>query len=252
MGFDDKRVLLTGGAGALGTLVAKRMLSEGAHVTIVDRAEGTPLDASYLQGDLSTTAGIAAITEKIGAEPWDILVNLAGIQYFGPFAAQSTPNIEATYMVNLVAPSLIAHAVLPAMIARGRGQIVNIGSVFGSINFAHFVTYSSSKAGLAGLSQALRRELAGTGVGVTYIAPRAVNTPLSSESIRRFAKLINMPLDNPYVVAARIVRAIARRERDVYIGFPEAFFVRINAILPRIVDVALAGADKKARELFIN
>jgi short-subunit dehydrogenase len=252
MDFEGKRVLVTGGAGAMGVFVANDLLSQGAQVTVVDRAERLPFDAPYVQGDLSTSAGIAAIIEKIGGEQWDILVNLAGIQYFGPFESQSTPNIEATYMVNLVAPSLMARAVLPAMIKKGWGQIVNIGSVFGSINFAHFVTYSSSKAGLAGLSQALRRELAGSGVGVTYIAPRAVNTPLSSESIRRFAKLINMPLDDPHMVAARIVRAIARRERDVYIGFPEGLFVRINAILPRIVDLALAGNDKKARELFTS
>lgn len=130
------------------------------------------------------------------------------------------------------------------------GQIVNIGSIFGSINFAHFVAYSSSRAGLRGLSQALRRELAGSGVGVTYIAPRAVDTPLSSPTSRRFAAIIKMKLDDPKVVAARIVRAVKRREHDVYIGFPESLFVRVNAVMPGVFDLALTGADRKANKLF--
>ena len=76
-------------------------------------------------------------------------------------------------MVNLVAPARLTQAVLPGMKSRGRGQIANVGSIFGSINFAHFATYSSAKAGMRALSQSLRRELAGTGIDVTYVAPRA-------------------------------------------------------------------------------
>jgi short-subunit dehydrogenase len=141
--------------------------------------------------------------------------------------------------------------VLPAMKAQGQGRIVNVGSVFGSINFAHFVTYSSAKAGLRGFSQALRRELAGSGVGVTYIAPRAVRTPLNSSAVMAFAKVTGMNMDEPEVIARRIVEAIRVGRPEAYFGFPESLFVRINALFPGLVDRALFANDRKAAQLFV-
>jgi len=136
------------------------------------------------------------------------------------------------------------------MKARGAGQIVNVGSIFGSINFAHFATYSSAKAGLRGFSQALRRELSGTGIDVTYVAPRAVRTALNSPAVMEFARLTHMNMDAPEAIAARIVAAARARKRDVYFGFPEALFVRVNALFPGLVDGALAANDRKAARLF--
>jgi short-subunit dehydrogenase len=155
-------------------------------------------------------------------------------------------------MVDLVAPVLLARAVLPGMKARGRGQIVNIGSIFGSISYAHFVSYSSAKAGLRAFSEALRRELKDTPVAVTYIAPRAIATGLSRDRVIEFAKLSKMSLDDPDRVAARIVEAVIGRRKDVYLGLSENIFVRVNALLPRVVDAALAGNDRKAKQLFLS
>jgi hypothetical protein len=87
---------------------------------------------------------------------------------------------------------------------RGSGQIVNIGSIFGSIPFAYFVSYSSAKAGLKALSEALRRELDGTGVTVTYVAPRAVKTPMNHGKVVELSKATRMAMDAPEAVAARI------------------------------------------------
>jgi short-subunit dehydrogenase len=153
-------------------------------------------------------------------------------------------------MVNLIAPVILTQAVLPKMKARGRGHIVNIGSTFGAINFAHFATYSSSKAGLQGFSEALRREIDGQGIDVTYVAPRAVKTPLNTEKVMQFAAITKMNMDSPEYVVAKIIEAISARKKDVYIGFPESLFVRINAIFPAVVDKALVANDKKARTLF--
>lgn len=180
----------------------------------------------------------------------DILINLAGVQYFGPFSQQTSKSVHATYMVNLIAPVLLSQAVLPGMQARGSGQIVNVGSIFGSINYPHFVTYSSAKAGLHGLSQGLRRELRGSGVDVTYIAPRAVKTRLHGALVGRFCEMAKMQLDEPVVVATRIVQAVIRREKDVYIGAAEKIFVKLNALIPGVVDAALAAETAKAREFF--
>lgn len=250
MRLKGEKVLLTGGAGGLGALVAARILQMGGELTIIDRAEASAQGARHIQADLSTLDGVCKVSEAVGAEPWDVLINLAGVQYFGPFAQQTPESVVLTHMVNLVAPTLLAQAVVPGMTARKRGRIVNIGSIFGSINFAHFVTYSSSKAGVRAMTQALRRELAGSGVSVTYIAPRAVKTALNSAQVMEFARRTNMHMDEPKKVARRIVRAIVRRERDVYLGFPEALFVRVNALAPSVVDGALAANDKRAAELF--
>jgi short-subunit dehydrogenase len=180
----------------------------------------------------------------------DVLVNLAGIQHFGPLEDQSPEHLVASYMVNLVAPVRLTQVVLPAMKAAGRGHIVNVGSIFGSINFAHFVTYSSAKAGLRGFSQGLRREVAAHGVDVTYIAPRAVRTALNSPRVMAFAKATGMRLDDPDRIAARMVETIRRRKPEAYFGFPESVFVRVNALFPGLVDRALFANDQKAAALF--
>lgn len=249
MWFEDKQVLVTGGAGDLGTRICSQIRAEGGRVTIMDRV--SPVDGgAFLKQDLSTADGLEAAAAAVAARPWDILINLAGIQHFGPLEHQTPSHVLASYMVNLVAPVRLTQAALPKMKARGTGRIVNVGSIFGSINFAHFVTYSSAKAGLRGFSQGLRRELSGTGVTVTYVAPRAVRTALNTPAVLEFARLTNMSLDPPDLVAIRIVQAIRAGKRDVYLGFPEALFVRLNALFPGLVDRALAANDRKAALLF--
>lgn len=247
--FEGKRIVLTGGAGGLGARICDSLRAEGAEVLVVDRSAPAG-GGGFLAADLSTQAGIEAAATALAGQDWDVLINLAGIQYFGPFAAQPPEQLYAGYMVNLIAPTRLTQAVLPGMVRRGGGQIVNVGSVFGSINFAHFVSYSSAKAGLRGFSQGLRRELAGTGVAVTYVAPRAVRTPLNTGLVMQFAKLTGMRMDEPETVAARIIEAVRRREAEVFLGFPESLFVRLNALAPLLIDGALAANDRKARALF--
>jgi short-subunit dehydrogenase len=245
---ERKTIALTGAAGGIGTLVADR-LRHSAYVIGVDRIPCPATDETIL-ADLSTFEGLQLLSADLAGRRIDTLINLAGIQYFGPFEEQAPENLWAGYVINLIAPAMLSRAVLPAMAERGQGRIVNIGSVFGAIPFAHFVSYSSAKAGLKGLSEALRREYAGSGVAVTHIAPRAVRTPLNSAKVLAFAEATKMSMDAPEQVADRIVSAIASGSRDVVIGFPESLFVRINAIAPRLVDRALAANDRKAAALF--
>ena len=249
--FKDKHVVITGGAGGIGNLLTRAFTEQGALVTIVDRVDTIEPSENVIlsQGDLSDLEGIRKVADVLASQQVDILVNLAGLQYFGLFEEQSPEHMMLLYTVNLIAPAILARAVLPSMKARGQGQIVNIGSTFGSINFAHFVTYSSSKAGLKGLSEALRREVKDSGIDVTHISPRAVKTPLNSDKVMQLAKIVKMNMDAPEYVVAKIIQAISKKKKDVYIGFPESLFVRINAILPRVVDVALAADNKKAKTL---
>lgn len=250
MRFEGLHVAITGGSGELGGRIVSQLLAEGASVTVLDRQAPGVAGAAFLECDLSTPAGTGAAAERLGERPCDVLLHLAGVQYFGPAEDEPAQQLERTLNINLFAPMRLSQAVLPGMKGRGRGQIAFVGSIFGSINFAHFASYSSSKAGLRAYSQALRRELTGTGVDVTYVAPRAVKTGFNSAKVMAFAALTKMAMDEPDQVARRIVDAVAARRGDVYLGFPEALFVRVNAIAPRLVDRALASNDRRVAALF--
>lgn len=247
MRFRDRDILVTGGSGGLGRRIVDRIRQEGGRVVVVSR---TPQGSQSIVGDLSTREGVEAVAAIAAERPWDILINIAGMQHFGPLETQTPDHLHATYMLNLAAPARLAQAVLPGMKHRGRGQIANVGSIFGSISFAHFASYSSSKAGLRALSQALRRELVGTGVSVTYVAPRAVATAFNSARVDEFARLTGMAVDDPERIAKRVAAAIRAGRRDVYLGFPESLFVRLNGLAPGLIDGALKTNDLKARALF--
>lgn len=247
--LDGKRVVVTGAAGGIGSLVSARLTDLGAHVTGVDRVECSKCPETIL-ADLSTEEGQSALAAKLKDRHVDILVNIAGLQYFGPFERQEIDNLWLGYAVNLIAPAALARAVLPQMLARGDGQIVNIGSMLGAVKYPFFASYSSAKAGLQGLSEGLRRELGGQGVAVTYIAPRAARTAFNSPAVMRFMELTKMKADEPEFVADRIVDAIVTRKNEVFIGFQERMFMRINALLPRLVDAGISPQIAKARHLF--
>lgn len=250
MRLEGEHVVITGGSGELGGRIAALILKAGGRVTVMDRQPPADPSLGYIACDLSTPEGADAAARELAAAGCDRLIHLAGVQYFGPAEAEPADQLQRTLNINLLAPMRLSQAVLPAMRARGKGQVAFVGSIFGSINFAHFASYSSSKAGLRAYSQSLRRELTGSGVDVTYVAPRAVKTGFNSAKVLEFAALTNMAMDDPDRVARQIVDAVAARRRDVYLGFPEAIFVRLNAIAPRLVDRALASNDRRVAALF--
>jgi len=159
MSLEGKRVVLTGGTRGIGTFVAKELKAQGANVLVVGRRPPELVAGRFLKGDLSTATGVAHIAAALVAESPDILINMAGTQFFGPFEQESSEHVQASFMVNLLAPVLLTQSIVPAMKFRGTGHIVNVGSIFGSINYPHFVTYSSAKGGLRAFSEALRREV---------------------------------------------------------------------------------------------
>lgn len=247
--LDDMNVVLTGAAGGIGSLVTRELRDRGARVLGIDLAPCTQCQES-LQGDLSTSAGITELATALSKRRVDVLINLAGVQYFGPFDRQPLAAVQLAYAVNLLAPTLLTQSVLPQMKARGTGQVVNVGSVFGAIPFAHFVTYSAAKAGLKAFSEALRREVSDSGIQVTHVAPRAVRTRFNSAEVLRFAELTRMNMDAPERVAARIAATVGAPAGNVVIGFPESLFVRVNALAPGLVDRALRANDRKAAAIF--
>jgi short-subunit dehydrogenase len=249
MMLKNKRVLLTGASGGIGQAISRKLAEQGAQVGLVGRrleplqklADELSLCGSKVEviiADLldieEQKRAVQFMQERFGGI--DILINNAGKMTFTCFEQQDSQDIELMFRTNVTIPMQLTQLVLPGMKSNGSGQIVNIGSIFGSIAYAYYVSYSASKYALRGFSEALRRELEGTGVGVTYIAPRAVNTPFNPASVYEMAEKVKMNIDDPGWVAKQIVLAIEKDKTDTYLGFPESFFVRINAILPRLVD----------------
>lgn len=260
MKLAGSRILITGASGGIGRPLTLALAARGASLLLADRpgealtclredaarfgVAATALDTDLLQPDAPDRLAQAALAG--GAV--DIVVNLAGIMSFRLFQDEDVASLERLWRVNVIAPMRLTHALLPSMLARRRGQVVNIGSVFGSIGFACFANYSANKFALRGFSQALRRELAGTGVGVTYISPRYTKTPINAGAVSRMANDLKMNMDEPVLVASHIVRAIERDHAEHYIGFPESFFVRVNAVLPNLVDGAMRRQNRRMRD----
>jgi short-subunit dehydrogenase len=252
MQLNNARILLTGACGGIGREVAVLLADAGAKLALAGRDEAALTDlcakvakrggaASGIAVDLMQPEGPERIVKDALAilGNVDVLINNAGVLDFRAFSKQDPARIEQIFRINLISPVLLTRALLPHMIEKDTGHIVNIGSTFGSIAFAYFATYSSSKFAMRGFSQALRRELADTDIKVTYVAPRATQTRLNNAAVNLMNQALGIGMDAPKKVAARIVSAIQHDARDVYIGWPERIFVRINAVLPGLVDRAL-------------
>jgi short-subunit dehydrogenase len=252
MRLQDRRILITGAGGGIGSQLVPLLAERGARLCLISRGGASLRSLQQQVRDLPAAPLIAAaditveddrrravdqMREALGGV--DVLINLAGMLDFRFFSEADANMIPRLLRVNLEAPMQLIHEVLPQMIVQGSGHIVNIGSMFGSIGFPGFATYSASKFALRGFSQALRRELAGTGVGVTYVSPRAVRTRFNPQVIHRMAERGMMRMDEAGWVASRIVKAIEKEKDEAYLGFPESLFARINAVLPGLVDRAL-------------
>ncbi|HXH71648.1 MAG TPA: SDR family oxidoreductase [Mariprofundaceae bacterium] len=256
MELNDKRVILTGAAGGIGSALARLMAGKGAKLALVDaNAEALAALAQDVPGSVAVTGNLASregceLIAKQAAKALggvDLLVNLAGIMSFSAFEDEDDGRLELLMHVNLIAPMLLTRAVLPGMLKQESGHIVNVGSMFGSIGFAYFAAYSASKFGLRGFSQALRRELADTPVGVTYISPRAVKTPINTGPIMRMNVATKTSMDEPDDVAGKILAAIEAGKKEAYLGFPESLFARINGILPGLIDNGTKAQNRVAR-----
>ena len=181
----DRLAVVTGGAQGLGLAIARRFVESGARVVIWDRDGDAAARAAAELGPAATSRAVELTDDNQildaaqAAGAVDILVNNAGI------TGGNAPTWEldpATWRqvieVNLNAPYVTCRALVPGMIARGYGRIVNIASIAakeGNPNAAH---YSASKAGLIALTKSLGKELAATGVLVNAITPAAARTPI--------------------------------------------------------------------------
>lgn len=251
MNLRDKRVLVTGASGGIGCALVAELLKEGAQVllsgrdhavlsTVVEHHPERERSAVFA-ADIANASDRARLCDF--ASRWrggiDILINNAGVNDFAFLSAQSGESLDAAVTTNLVAPMDLCRRLSSRLELSDEAHIVNIGSVLGSIGFAGNSVYCATKFGLRGFSEALRRELADTNIRVHYFAPRATRTPFNSDAVNDLNRALGNASDDPAEVARYIVRSLQGEELESVIGWPERFFARLNAVLPRLVDRAL-------------
>jgi short-subunit dehydrogenase len=254
MKLNSSRVLLTGAAGGIGSAVASELVRRGARVLMVDRNREALASAARAAAfpsavvdqhvcDLTSSSERAELCKR--AAEWNggvnILINNAGLNPFGLFESLSSAQIDAALAVNLHAPMFLCQQMLPQLRRQAPSVILNTGSVFGAIGFPGYVAYSTTKFAMRGFSEALRRELAGSGVEVKYLAPRATQTPINSMAVESMNRELGVAMDPPERVARELVALLQSGEYSATVGWPEKLFVRINALWPKLVD----GAARK-------
>ncbi len=181
--------VVTGGARGIGRAITERMLASGAAVAVWDRdpealaAIAQPGVSTHTVDQTDEAAVRAAAAETIARHGHiDILVNNAGITGGNaPTWELPVPEWRRVLEVNLVGPYLVSAAVIPGMIARGYGRVVNIASVAGKEGNPNASHYSASKAGLIALTKSLGKELAGKGVLVNCVTPAAAKTDIFAQ-----------------------------------------------------------------------
>ncbi|MDP3745118.1 MAG: SDR family oxidoreductase [Methylotenera sp.] len=261
MQLKNKRILLTGATGGIGKHLALLLARKGAKLAIVGR-DTDKLEAlanQIAQNGLAVAQIIADFevmgsAERVAAEALeklgavDILINNAAILDFIQFEDQTPERIAQMIHINVTAPIQLAHALLPQFKANNQGHYVMIGSILGSIGFPHYATYCASKFAVHGFSQALRRELVDTNIGITYIAPRGVNTQMNDAATLAMLAKTGGNLDEPEKVAAIVIKALEDEKQEVFIGQPESFFAWLNGVLPQAVNLGLKKQTKLAKD----
>lgn len=186
-GLDGKRVLVTGGGGAIGAAICRRFAEAGAEVLVADRnAEAAARVAQETGGRaLAFDIGDYAAAKRAVAslERVDVLVNNAGWDRFQNFLDTDPADWEPLIAINLRGPLNMHHLVVPQMAQRGSGRVVNIASDAARVGSSGEAVYSACKGGIVSFSKTLARELARKGVTVNVVCPGPTDTPI----LRSFA-----------------------------------------------------------------
>ncbi len=176
-----RRAVVTGAASGMGAAAAARLIAEGAQVLGVDRASEGLVGTHTLIADLGDADSIAAIAgaaeSLLGG--CDILINNAGVCPTGPFTEMSEADWDAALGINVTAVMKLTRALLPMLVASGRGRVVNVGSIMSRYGDAGLVAYTTSKHAILGLTRALAMELGPQGITVNCVQPGAIATGMT-------------------------------------------------------------------------
>ena len=180
-GLSGKTVLVTGGGGAIGSAICRRFALEGAQLLVADRAhDAAERVAKECKGTalVYDIADYAAAKAAIGERAVDVLVNNAGWDRFQKFAQTKPEDWEQLIAINLRGPLNMHHLVLPQMLKRGSGRIVNISSDAARVGSSGEAVYSACKGGIISFSKTLAREVARKGITVNVVCPGPTDTPI--------------------------------------------------------------------------
>jgi len=230
--LDGKIGLVTGGGQGIGEAIARRMAAAGANVAIFDLhgvAAGRvsqDINGLALTGDVTSEADIQQSLAKVHQSwgPLDILVNNAGIVGMtAPVWELSKSDMEKVLAVNLVGPFLWSKAVVPEMLRRGYGRIVNISSIAGKEGNPRLAPYSASKAGLIALTKSLAKEVAGKGdITINAVTPAVIATtildPLPKETVEYMVSRIPMGRTGRTEEVAALVHFLVSAEASFTTG----------------------------------
>ena len=231
--FHGKTILITGAASGIGRALALRLADEGARLYLLDFDEvglaATAREAAQRGAvtlarhcDVAQTTDVSAAVRyalrELGGV--DVLINNAGITYYGRTAEMSAEHWERLTAVNLLAPMQFIRELLPSMLSRDESHVLNVASICGLVGLGRVAAYSASKFGLVGLSESLRAEYGRNGLGVTALCPGFVDTnlfssaPLGSDRTEP-KRPPRWMMCSPEQVASRGVQAMRRNERMV-------------------------------------
>jgi len=244
-----KHTLLTGGSRGIGPVIAEALATRGAHIALAARSqEGLKHVAESLgRFDVQTTTIavdlaqpserhrlVSTVLERFGAI--DILINNAGLENEGAYLSLPWAKIQETIEVNLVAPMELTYLVLPHMLERRMGHIVNMASVAAKCGAPYAAAYDATKAGLAEWVQGLRLELANTGVHFSTILPGYIT------EVGMFARFGIAPPRTaaqctPTQVAAAVIQAIEHNTLEVIVSStPQRLFYALKELSPALGD----------------
>ena len=204
MPFSDyKTALVTGASSGIGAAVVERLRKEGLEVHAIARSAKNLDELAARTGciahvlDVTDLAGLTRLTKEV---PFDVLVNNAGVDRPNSILKASPEDIDLLLDVNLRAVLHLCNLVVPGMVARDRGHVVNISSIAGAYNFGGNSTYHATKAAVSMLSRQLRIDAFGKRVRVTEICPGRVATEIfahvhgdSPDTYERFVKGFELP-----------------------------------------------------------
>ncbi len=234
-------VLVTGASAGIGEAIAREFKKRGAALTLVARrkdrlealakelGEGVTVMGADLSDPHAAQAALDEAERSVG--PVDVLVNNAGIQIIAAAAETDPDHGEELLDLNVATPLRLIRRVLPGMLERGRGTIVNVASMAALSPVPGMLYYNASKGGLANASEALRGELQGTGVNVLTVYPGPVHTDMGQKGIAKYEPSTTAGLA-PWGTSEELAHLVARavelgRARVIYprsyaiaLGFP--------------------------------
>ncbi len=226
----NKTVLVTGAGGGFGRHMVRQFRDVGAKLILTDvsdRALENAIDDAgddlvlSLVADLASEEGCGAVVEackNAGVVP-DVLVNNAGVAIAGRLDHVPRERWETLMQINLLAPMRLCDLLLPEMIERGSGHVINISSIAGWIGSSGMSPYCAAKFGLRGFGESLSRDLEGTGVRVSNVYPSFSQTAILDSPQYGFEERRVVPaylLSEPSAVVAQIIKGVGRNRLHIF------------------------------------